>query len=174
MTSSQKGQLGLLSGSISYSNSFFCDVTDDTESQSLKVQAKHRSYDIISPSIVTSANVSIIEEENMANLSKCVNICLSTNVTYASSELLEHFRKIKEQHRKNAYFDSIEGARDFFNLCISIEKRRFVDAVLLLPCHGSDFNPFIKNSMIDFEINMLRISPMPTNDERTMFVKAVV
>ncbi|CEG69279.1 hypothetical protein RMATCC62417_05379 [Rhizopus microsporus] len=110
----------------------------------------------------------------MTNLSKWFDICLSTNVTYASPELLEHFRKIKVQHRKNVYLDSIEGAHDFFDQCISIEKKRFVDKVSLLHCHSSDFNRFIKYSMIDFGINMLRISPMPTNDERTMFVEVVV
>ncbi|RCH92579.1 hypothetical protein CU097_001910, partial [Rhizopus azygosporus] len=141
---------------------------------SLEVQAKNRSYDIISPSIATSANVPIIKEENMTNLSKWFDICLSTNVTYVSPELLEHFRKIKEQQRKNVYFDSIEGARDFFDQCIFIEKRRFDDKVSLLHCHSSDFNRFTKYSMIDFGINIPRISPMPTNDERTMFVGVVV
>lgn len=117
--------------------------------------------------------MSIIEEENMANLSKCVDICLSTNVTYASPELWNILEKSKSKIGKMHTLIVLKTPVIFSIYAFQL-KRRFVDEVLLLPCHGSDFNHFIKISMIDFEINMLRISPMPTNDERTMFVKAVV
>lgn len=55
-----------------------------------------------------------------------------------------------------------------------MEKENALTGVASLDSGGSNFAQFVKFSLIDFVINTMRITPIPLNDERTLYVEHIV
>lgn len=57
---------------------------------------------------------------------------------------------------------------------MDIGKENALKKTAALDCGSHTFNQFMKYSLLDFSINLMRITPVPKNDERTMYVEYVV
>ncbi|KAG2202150.1 hypothetical protein INT47_008122 [Mucor saturninus] len=57
---------------------------------------------------------------------------------------------------------------------MGIGNENALQRVAALDCGDHKFNQFMKYSLIDFTINSMRITPIPANDERTMYVEYIV
>lgn len=56
----------------------------------------------------------------------------------------------------------------------NMEKENALPGVASLDSGGSNFAKFVKFVLIDFIINTMRITPFPTNEERTLYVEHIV
>ena len=61
---------------------------------------------------------------------------------------------------------------NFFSKFQEFDEERFLNSIAEMTYDGS-FNRFLKFLLIDFGVNMKRITPMPVMDERTMYVETV-
>ncbi|KAI7894012.1 uncharacterized protein EV154DRAFT_580926, partial [Mucor mucedo] len=57
---------------------------------------------------------------------------------------------------------------------MGIGNENALQRVAALDCGDHKFNQLMKYSLINFTINSMRITPIPTNDKRTIFVEYIV
>jgi hypothetical protein len=97
-----------------------------------------------------------------------------TNTAHAIPNLLKIYQDIQQKHQRGMHLASITGARELFDKLISLDKNTSLDDIAAAKYHVSEFNRLIKLLIVDFGANVLRVSNMPLNDERTMFVEVMV
>lgn len=166
----------MLIGTLFYLLVFFkCEGFDDKEKRiPLEVNVKSKNYNIQSPSTIVPSNSPFIEEYNFSKIATRIDICLGTNTTYATQATLQEFRKLQTDHRQNKNLLAIESSFDLFEKFMGIVNENALQRVAALDRGDHKFNQFMKHSLIDFTINSMRITPIPTNDERTMYVEYIV
>ncbi|KAG1463869.1 hypothetical protein G6F56_005198 [Rhizopus delemar] len=98
----------------------------------------------------------------------------SSNKTFASKETLNEFNKINADHDNNRPLKSIPGAFNFYNEFLKLDDDDLIDKVANLPYEQNLFNKFMKFALMDYAINCERITPVPINDERTIFSENIV
>lgn len=103
-----------------------------------------------------------------------MDICLTTNTAYASTELLEGYRDIQSNHREHYYLNQIDDALTLFHKFLAIQKENAIDKIVVDISASSNFNRFLKFTLLNFIINTMRITPMAINDERTIFVEVIL
>ncbi|KAG1019349.1 hypothetical protein G6F26_010194 [Rhizopus arrhizus] len=148
------------------------DLVVDTDTRPLKIQIKSKTYDIQSPQNAAVLDSPVIEKSILNILSRRVDICLWNNTNFASPELLEEYRGLQDDHRKNLNLLKVDYSMDFFSKFLEFDEERLLDSIAEMTYDGS-FNRFLKFSLIDFAVNMKRITPMPVMDERTMYVETI-
>ena len=92
----------------------------------------------------------------------------------ATQATLQEFRKLQTDHRQNKNLLAIESSFGLFEKFMGIGNENALQRVAALDCGDHKFNQFMKYSLIDFTINSMGITPIPTNDERTMYVGYIV
>jgi hypothetical protein len=146
------------------------DITNEGDPKPLKIKFKKKPYVIQSG----ESNIPVVTNKNIELLQPRVDICFGTNTAHATPDLLKIYQDIQQKHRRRMRLASITGARKLFDKLISLNKNTFPGDIAAAKCHASKFNRFIKFPMVEFGVNVLGISSMPLNDERTMFVEVVV
>lgn len=142
----------------------------DTDTRPLKIQIKSKTYDIQSPQNVAVFDSPVIEDSNMNTLSRRVDVCIRNSTNFASPELLEEYRGLQNDHRKNLNLLKVDYSMDFFSKFQEFDEEKLLDSIAEMTYDGS-FNRFLKFSLIDFAVNLKRITPMPVMDERTIFIE---
>lgn len=166
----------MLIGTFFYLLVFFkYEGLDDKEKRiPIEVNVKSKNYNIQSPSTIIPLNSPVIEEYNFSKIAARIDICLGTNTTYATQATLQEFRKFQTDHRQNKNLLAIESSIGLFEKFMGIRKENALKHVAALDCGDHKFNQFMKYSLIDFTISSMRITPIPINDERTMYVEYIV
>lgn len=150
-------------------------MADIERGEPLRVQAKSKKYNIQAPGTIQPLSVPIIEEEKFTRIIERFDICIGTNTTHASGATFEEFKQMQSSRRKNESIKSIKPAMEIFNKFRNISKERALEEMTLLDCPSdSKFAHFVKYLLIDFIVNTMRITPIPINDERTMYVECIV
>ncbi|OBZ81957.1 hypothetical protein A0J61_09995 [Choanephora cucurbitarum] len=150
------------------------DSRDGVDDSALQVKVRNKAFNIQSPCTVVPSNSPMIEEENITKMVQRVDICLSTNTIHASDETLEEYKALQASHRRNKSLSSIESAMNLLQTLNKTKKENALEEVAKLDCGTCKFNQFVKYSFIDFIINSMRITKIPVNDERTIYVEHVV
>lgn len=150
-------------------------MVDVERDEPLRVHAKSKKYNIQAPGTIQPLNSTIIEEENFTKIIERFDICIGTNTTHTSEATFEEFKQMQSSHGKNESIKLIQPAMEIFNKPRNISKERTLEEITLLDCPSdSKFAHFVKYSLIDFIINTMRITSIPINDERTMYVEYIV
>jgi hypothetical protein len=71
----------------------------------------------------------VIEESNLNTLSRRVDICLRNITNFASPELLEEYRRLQDDHRKNLNLLKVDYSMDFFSKFLEFDEERLLDSI---------------------------------------------
>lgn len=138
------------------------------------MKVNKKAYTLQSPTNVVTPNTPLIKSQDLDTLKRTFDICLSSNTKYASQDAIMDYIIIQNNFNSNTYIDKLPGARALFDQIVDMPEEDHADSISELKYDRSAFNRFVKFTMLDFAINYKRITPMPLNDERTLFDEIVV
>jgi hypothetical protein len=140
----------------------------------LKITVNDKKYTLCTPNTLVSPNTPLINTDNYSKLEQLADVCLSFNQTHASQETYDEYTHINTIFDNNGSLKTIPGSINLFNSMVQSDGDDYCDYLAFIKYESNKFNRFMKFAMLDFAINCERITPIPVNDERTIFSEVII